>query len=326
MKKDKLVIIGNGFDLAHGYKTKYSDFQASEPYKTSAFYTYYKDYFDSGIESFWNDFEKSLNCIIANYLDRYLFNPKKEGEYEDWMNGILFAVDSIKGYLMDYLYKETHGKNPDADKKYLKNISKYLTDEAQIINFNYTNTAERYKCRPFYVHGSLDENDVVLGYDFRDDSDLAGILPKKTWKEFQRTVLAIKRFINTKDIDIDLGLYYPVILQATTDKFSGKGYDYGSIYGKPCADLIDTFMKSYNEESDKGFCQELGCSNIKTIVIMGPSLESDDFLLERLFNRCNGARSIILFSFSGEEKDDLENKKSIIKKYSKIDPIIEYYS
>lgn len=67
----RLFIIGNGFDLAHGLKTKYEDFRKyleenneNFLYRLEYMYGFCRESNKKYVEKYlWQDFEKNLGCI-----------------------------------------------------------------------------------------------------------------------------------------------------------------------------------------------------------------------------------------------------------------------
>lgn len=70
---------------------------------------------------------------------------------------------------MNYLKNEIDIK-PFKQKESTK---KNLDSETIAISFNYTDTAKKYIGNVINIHGSLEENVIILGYDYRDEPCLA---------------------------------------------------------------------------------------------------------------------------------------------------------
>ncbi len=58
----KLYIIGNGFDMQHGIKSKYSDFREYIETKDESLKAKPEEYFDSDV--LWSNFEEASADII----------------------------------------------------------------------------------------------------------------------------------------------------------------------------------------------------------------------------------------------------------------------
>jgi len=166
-----ILIIGNGFDLDLGMKTKYSDFANNEKY-------WPRDY---GAE--------------ISGLQVYLETKR---DMERWFD----LENELRNYSVweKELYQQVASMDPNKDMKYFENICKnltaYLTTQemvplksnsvaAKVINviynngffnscytFNYTDLdriiqklhiGEHFNCT--HIHGSIKENSIVLGVD-----------------------------------------------------------------------------------------------------------------------------------------------------------------
>lgn len=120
---DRLIIVGNGFDLAHGLNTRYSDFYStlSEDIKLKLESTYLPaaDLIDN-----WCDFEENILMITQSWFDSY-FEKASTGqntkETEEDMNKIDDAFGLIQRKFHEYLEVEGQREVP------LKNsISKWI--------------------------------------------------------------------------------------------------------------------------------------------------------------------------------------------------------
>lgn len=70
-KYNSLAIIGNGFDLAHGYKTSFGDFvEYSDSTEFKTFRKYLKTY--CGSDENWNDFEARIEELTLRVFLRML--------------------------------------------------------------------------------------------------------------------------------------------------------------------------------------------------------------------------------------------------------------
>ncbi len=174
-----LIIVGNGFDLAHDLKTSYSDFlkdinvskikygapsiKSNTNALLEAFFSS-KDGIWSDIESIYFDILRNLNnsAYLQNMYGRvYHYNDSKElnKHFED-----------IKQCLHQYLVEE--------EKKFVKNenyknlFNCFSGKDSVIVNFNYTNTVKKYlneidsDINLIQIHGELNEinNPIIFGY------------------------------------------------------------------------------------------------------------------------------------------------------------------
>lgn len=174
MGNKKVFIIGNGFDLDLGWKTRYSDFSSSKFWIGDSYGNNLKSQLnqDKCIEK-WFDLEMSLlNYANADGKQQILHTP----EYT--INQDIQCFKELAQGLSNYLRREEKQKvnQYSVAAKVLKDIldNGYFTS---IYSFNYTNlhgiakqlglsTDFRYE----HVHGSLAKDSIILGVE--DGKDL----------------------------------------------------------------------------------------------------------------------------------------------------------
>lgn len=179
--REKIAIIGNGFDLSHGLKTSYSHFNkfVSEldpklvAHVNEIFYN--QGYPKEDIE-YWSDLEVMLSSLSELDYDEH---------YEDAFNGAETDMDRAS-YWHDPEYNASQkAKNellvPLKLKNYfdrcinsinLRNVSRKPCLEMNgydlFINFNYTETLQDVYCiqnaRIFHVHGDANSS-YILGHN-----------------------------------------------------------------------------------------------------------------------------------------------------------------
>ena len=181
-----IVVIGNGFDVNLGLKTKYSDFIQSSAFQEE---------------------------MISNSLFQYLFTQYTQN------NGWIDAEIELKNYtksnpenyheefkilkqkLTQYLRKTTNPESIDYKKIHtieteaLKIMRDIKDMNFLILNFNYTNTCEdilfhlyhgnnelyqNAKKRIIHVHGSIENNDIIFGIEDKANIDEKYIFLKKS--------------------------------------------------------------------------------------------------------------------------------------------------
>ena len=179
------LIIGNGFDLDLGLPSKYSDFADSPEFHDLA-RRMHDMYFEeerqyslvlqiqqASFNSNWFDIEEEIHKYVVNH-------PCLN---ENIIRLVRAEFDALKKALTAYLNRIT-SKFTAGEKK----LSTYLYDRLREcpltvteIYFNYT-TPQQYIKLPLrqelfngaqhwftYVHGSLRDNDIVLGCDLQPD-------------------------------------------------------------------------------------------------------------------------------------------------------------
>ena len=152
MNNRLLFIIGNGFDLAHGLHSKYSDF--AEYCKSTE---YYKCLYEllplefpklsTNSSELWANFEEALGAPDIEYIKNHKHVDKSELNValRDWVNELKDNINKIQP--MDCIKKT---------------IQTY--PEAYYISFNYTDTLEfLYKVKSkniLHIHGYISRKDV----------------------------------------------------------------------------------------------------------------------------------------------------------------------
>lgn len=177
------LVIGNGFDIDMGLRSRYSDFAKSSEFSDLAnrmFNMYFEEERDlslvlqlqrASFESNWFDIEEEIHKYIVNH-------PTID---DGKMRMVRSEFEELKKALTNYLKRIT--TNYTADKDKLSTYLFYRLRECPLtvyeIYFNYTNPHEYIKL-PFQmevfngaqhlcsnVHGSLRNDDIVLGCDLQ---------------------------------------------------------------------------------------------------------------------------------------------------------------
>lgn len=184
MKKDTLVIIGNGFDLWQNLKTSYKDFynyymqhrfeickklkipkvtvqEGNKIKKITPVELIYGDLEDLNLDyfDFWNTFEDSLG-----YLDAYNLNMFYGKEPDD-LNDFLISGRNAQKILKTAFCNWVHSLNiKDKPKSNIK-----FNDNCVFINFNYTSTLQDLfgvnKDNVIHIHGEAkDKRSIIFGH------------------------------------------------------------------------------------------------------------------------------------------------------------------
>ena len=212
---DGIIIIGNGFDLNLGLKTRYSDFINSDHFQQKKEDNMLFQYLDTqNVEKKgWIDAEIELK----NYT-----KLKPENYYDEFIE----LKNTLTQYLKDATdpasdsYREIYKKDSEA-KKFLNRVAglNFL-----IFNFNYTRTVEDLLFhfyhgddtlyqdaikRIIHVHGSIENNDIIFGIEDKSNIDEEYIFLKKS--------------VNTNFCNLDI----EQILQKSTKNVIFFGYSLG---------------------------------------------------------------------------------------------------
>jgi len=221
---NKLVIIGNGFDLAHDLPTSYKDFilwhintvynsenkgvrksdliSIDSDIPLSSFpdiskfeeYEKIKQYAkESTYQRFKFNIEgthKLVNTILDN-IEKYNWVDIEKEYYEELkriqsnkvedLNKVMYDLkQNLSYYLLNEKKAPNKNRNITNHFKQLLHIDDSEFSSLMVLNFNYTNTVEKYvsKRQVNYIHGKLNDkkNPMIFGYG--DETD-------KKYKEFE---------------------------------------------------------------------------------------------------------------------------------------------
>lgn len=161
----ELIIIGNGFDLAHSLDTRYSDFMEYLWENDKEFYDMLTKYIYD--EDLWNDFEKALG-----YFDDGELLEMCNAAYLNYANVQDDAKEAISDEIRFSAYISEHLQEwiKNIDTKVLPIVSdKIVNNQNLFLNFNYTDTLERAygieDKRICYIHGKALHNDrLIIGH------------------------------------------------------------------------------------------------------------------------------------------------------------------
>ena len=308
-----LAIVGNGFDIAHNLPTRYSQFIDALP----------SDAFDSFKElvrkycpstKSWTEFEERINdltlsCFHKAYDDNYDYDSvlKDIGEVNR-------VFDDIRIKLMDYLLGATQG----VEVYRLESVARVLDDSVYIINFNYTSTTNLYSDRVFYVHGSLEESEIVLGYDYREEPCIIDYDMMKWSKSLCRERLSYIRFLKAMGISFEessLALAYIDDINKMQElQESGKGFEEEDWVLFKHPEMLKAFYNRYPDRYGED-TPELDYEGIETLIILGHSLIADRRYLESIFGKLINLKEVIIFTYPGESKDELDAKKQFLSRF-----------
>lgn len=169
---NRLVVVGNGFDIAHGLPTRYSDFMeylASE--NERLFYEALEKYIPK--EDLWNSFEEALgyldyeqiqednSCYFLDYGDDNWCDSANH-DFQYMIREDLSFASNIPHYFREYIKSINTSVPPLVS-------SNVLNRNCLFLNFNYTDTLERVYAIPanniLYIHGNALRGDkLILGH------------------------------------------------------------------------------------------------------------------------------------------------------------------
>lgn len=165
-----ILILGNGFDLSLGLKTSYSNFIASDQFRSCQ-----DNFFAQHIEKQnnidgWVDAEAELKRYALRFTDLENYSGRQKVVRKQISTSLRDNYGQIKGQLTNYL-ANVQARTPlhrsDAVDKL---FSLLLEDETTVFNFNYTNTFnevsgwQNQNC-VHHIHGSVGDKNIIFGVD-----------------------------------------------------------------------------------------------------------------------------------------------------------------
>lgn len=166
----KLLIIGNGFDIDLGLKTRYSDFSDSENWKALMKNTLPYDsdllgeLFQAKTTEAWFDIEKTMNDYVRSIKLDHLIN--------DIINKDKTDFEKVSEALSKYLKEEQNNRTLDKN-SFAAQVLRKIVDVGgfEYYTFNYTslvkiaNTCgvQMDSSKITHVHGSLENDSIILG-------------------------------------------------------------------------------------------------------------------------------------------------------------------
>lgn len=169
---NRLVVIGNGFDIAHGLPTKYSDFLKYIGSGCPKFYDAVCQYIPE--DALWSSFEEALSYLDDEqlkddnscYLLGYGDDNWRDSAHHDFQYMIGEAL-SFASEIPHYFSKWISAINTNGKAIKIRNIIK---KDSLFLCFNYTDTLEKIyniaEDHILYIHGKAKRGDLlVLGHN-----------------------------------------------------------------------------------------------------------------------------------------------------------------
>lgn len=339
---NKLILLGNGFDLAHGLQTSYSSF-AEKNAENPVIIEFHKLVKELGSEIpffdeegklkdiTWYSFEENIERLSSWMFQKNFHDNLTQEDYDEIDNN-MFQYNKVFKELSDLLFHYLDNEFSSKKIHALDTVKKEITEDTYIISFNYTDTVKMYTSNYNFIHGSIqDDKKIILGFATGEISDLSTNKYIEYWKEVLKEKLNFLRFLNNnkyKNIEKLMEEFNPHLMSM----FSGKG-GYEFPFKKDAeGELYDTSSASkaileYAESTD--FFPAVDKSNysdVEEIVIMGHGLESDIYYINSIFEKATSLKRVILFTYNGESNKEIERKKNQLKKMSNLNDIkVNYY-
>ena len=171
----RLVIIGNGFDVAHNLPTSYCDFLEQLNEKHHDFFEMICQYIPK--ESLWYSFEEALSeldeeqlqddnlCYLLDYGDEN-WRDSAHHDFQYMIGEALSFAKDIPVYFFEWISKINTHVTPQ--------MPSHLVDKNNLyLSFNYTDTLESVYNIPekniLYIHGKASRGDELIVGHHTDD-------------------------------------------------------------------------------------------------------------------------------------------------------------
>lgn len=265
-----LFIIGNGFDINHGYRTDYKSFKTylySHSYPILGIEL--SQYFPSEDSDLWNDFENELEFIdfeeVTNFFVGEFTEDMSDKEWEREYSRNSALLDSFKEApaniypalcqsLSDFICEEYNTHTPN-QKKYFGSI---FNDNSVFITFNYTKTLEdiykisedkvkhihgiayhHFFSKDDYVDQGFEEPSIIFGhantmkheYDEIDADEYNEMMPNRCLKNMNKQL----------EKSYQLELFKEVIQNQNIETVEIIGHDLG-VVDEPYFKLLNKFL------------------------------------------------------------------------------------
>lgn len=328
----KIVIVGNGFDLAHGLQTSYCQFaQKYIDDVTIKRFHQYIDYLDMENPFFdeegkiknipWYSFELNMERLIRwNYQNAIC---QEDAGFDGSLSELNALFSRLEELLGKYLVEEFSSHKVTA----IESVQDCFDDYTLAVSFNYTDTIKLYTNRYYYVHGSLSEDDhIIIGFATGELPCLCSGESINFLKDVRKEELSYLRYLRQSGCDDEVK-ELAAFRRHAVSLFSGRG-EYDLEYKNEESDVYDmadssAYLKKYAEKNK--FAPEVESydyTEAEEIVVMGHGLEADLHYLTGIFAAASKLKKVILYSYAGEDKNEIKRKTDVLKKLSGLDNII----
>lgn len=179
LEKESLIIVGNGFDIAHGIGSRYSDFRKWLISQKQVNLIGLMDTFFSNQRDVWGDLESALGEYDEEFILSYC-RPNEEFDLDHSLSSAARVEDSPMAIFQpvledfrEYFKKWVYSIEIEGIEKFM-----HLSTQCKYLSFNYTDTLETIYKIPanniVHIHGSrLLKDEFVIGHNkYRDPSDV----------------------------------------------------------------------------------------------------------------------------------------------------------
>lgn len=305
-----LAIVGNGFDLAHDYPTDYKAFVKNTNSHSLDVFKSFCDQEESIVT--WFMFEENIRILTGKLFQQNFEDGCDFKDNKHQAQVLREAFQEIHNLLMEYLVEKISSKSFEPK----DSIKRFVDSNTIALNFNYTPTFENYTENVIYVHGSLKEKDILLGYDYRDEPCFAGYDDVYWSKNICRENLAFRRYLRNDKGHIDDSKRDALIKDfAIYQKYakSSRGIDNEVKESIALYEEIQQILKSIKPNN----YPDIAYNDITTVVVLGHGIEADRVYLERILKECINIEKVIIFRYEGESDKSFNEKVKFFNRFCK---------
>lgn len=169
---DVLFVVGNGFDISHGIKSRYINFKEYLYSKNKNSLLYFLDTLFDNSGTLWGDLESTLGEYDVDAIFEEC-RPDEDIDYDHYMRSIAAIEDSTLDILDPTLEELKYEFEQWVNSISLDGVQKKFSDispRSLYLTFNYLETLEKIylipRDRVFHIHGSrLEQGDYIFGHD-----------------------------------------------------------------------------------------------------------------------------------------------------------------
>ena len=179
LESETLIVIGNGFDIAHGIKSTYCDFRNWLVAKKESSLIGLMDTFFSNKRDVWNDIEKALGEYDEESILSFC-RPDEEFDYDHSLSSSARIEDSPMAIFQPVLeqFKDRFDEWVESIEIFGAERIVELSPNCRYLTFNYTDTLETIYGIPknniAHIHGSrLLKDEYIIGHNcYRNPMDV----------------------------------------------------------------------------------------------------------------------------------------------------------
>lgn len=259
------IVVGNGFDICMGFKTRYSDFVESDEWnkmykQRSKKYNHYsllqylngKRYTDE-----WFDIEAALFNYVSKRNDGSFVSNVKQDK-DDYF----IVCKTLNDYLKNHIKNSSHNLDETCAGKFLKAIgSLNSSDCKKLYSFNFTpieSYAEKMSILHMptveYVHGQVKKDSLILGIEVDNLQEIApgySFLIKSNSKDYKSSKLPFN-LNNSQEVvffgfslnKIDMGYFEEYFKMMETNEDQNKRITIVTYDEDSKQQLLDNLRKS----------------------------------------------------------------------------------